>query len=45
LAQPEKRLNLSRIKKHAFFDKIDWDQAYDAKLKMPKISLRQIVKS
>jgi protein-serine/threonine kinase len=25
LAQPEKRLNLSRIKKHAFFEKIDWD--------------------
>lgn len=36
---------MSKIKKHPFFDKIDWSAAYEQELKMPKIIPRKIVKS
>lgn len=45
VGQPEKRLTISSIKKHGFFDKLNWDKARDGQLKMPKLSLRKIVKS
>ena len=45
LSQPEKRLTISGIKKHAFFDKLDWERCYQGKLKMPVITLRKVVKS
>ena len=45
LFKPEKRLTISGIKKHAFFDKLDWERCYQGKLKMPKIALRKVAKS
>ena len=35
LFKPEKRLAISGIKKHAFFEKLDWERCYQGKLKMP----------
>ena len=43
LFQPEKRLTIAGIKKHAFFDKIDWERCHQGKLKMPQIALRKVV--
>ena len=45
MPKPEKRLGMLKVKKHPFFEKIEWQKAYDGELKMPKVALRKVVKS
>lgn len=42
---PEQRMQIKQIKKHAFFKSIDWKIAYDGKLAMPQPILRPIMKT
>ena len=42
VAQPERRMTISQIKKHSFFSKINWKQVAEGVLEMPKPILKDI---
>ncbi len=46
VGEPEKRLTLQKIRRHPWFTpEVEWDKVQDGLLKMPKVTLRKIVKS
>jgi hypothetical protein len=42
VADPKKRITLSKLKMHPFFKSIDWDQVEKGKANVPSPVLREI---